>query len=93
MRHAAQSLQASNYVLHGLRRLLHHFQDGLFQPLDPRTHVLDFVQAIHQRDFLCRLCVADLRQAPSALAQIQMQVTDKPVLAGAVIPEGVLPLY
>jgi len=60
MRHTAQSLQTPNYVLHGLWGQLHHFEDGLFQSLDPRTHVLDLVQTIHQRDFLCRLCVADL---------------------------------
>jgi hypothetical protein len=44
--HTAQRLQPPDHFLHGLRRQLHHFEDGLFQSLDPRAHVLDFVQTV-----------------------------------------------
>ena len=64
MRYTAQSLQTPNYVLHGLRCQLYHFENGFLQPLHPCAHVLDFVHTIQTRDFLRRLRIADLRQPP-----------------------------
>jgi hypothetical protein len=62
MRHTAQSLQTPDHFLHGLRGQLHHFEDGLFQALNPRAHVLNFVQAIYERGLLRRLRVTHLLQ-------------------------------
>src|ERR1700747_2506671 len=53
-----------NYVLHGLRCQLYHFENGFLQPLHPCAHVLDFVHTTQTRDFLRRLRMADLRQPP-----------------------------
>jgi len=60
VRYPAQRLQSTDQLLHGLWGQLHHFDDGLFQSLDPRAHMLDFVHTIPQRGLLRRLWVADL---------------------------------
>src|SRR5208283_6148842 len=44
--YTAQGLQTPDHFLHGLWSQLHHFQDGLFQSLDSRAHVFEFVKTI-----------------------------------------------
>ena len=82
MRHTAQSLQAPDQFLHRLRSQLHHFEDGLFQSLHSCGHVLHFVHAIEPRDFLRRLCVADLCE-PSHPALRPCLQSQRRTLAGA----------
>jgi hypothetical protein len=82
MRNTAQSLQASDQFLHRLWSQLHHFEDGLFQSLHPQTHVLDFVHAIQPRDFLRRLCVANLSEPPHVALRPCLQ-SQRRMLAGA----------